>query len=153
TEHGPGREHAMSDVERNHPDPDRLTAFSLGRLDDADSAQVERHLAGCGACRDLAAAAGDDSLVTLLRSAGRQPGPTEATPGAPPPAASVQDATAADAGGAVPASADVPAELAGHPRYRVLGLLGVGGMGAVYKAEHQLMERPVALKVINRTLL
>jgi Tol biopolymer transport system component len=143
----------MTDADPTHPDPDRLTAFSLGRLDDADSAQVERHLAGCGACRDLAAAAGDDSLVSLLRSAGGQPGPTEVIPGDTPRAASVQDATTADAGAAGPASAGVPAELAGHPRYRVLGLLGVGGMGAVYKAEHQLMERPVALKVINRVLL
>src|SRR5262245_39845127 len=52
-----------------------------------------------------------------------------------------------------PPGADVPAELRDHPRYRVVGLLGVGGMGAVYKAEHQLMERVVALKVISRGLL
>ena len=32
-------------------------------------------------------------------------------------------------------------------------LLGVGGMGAVYKAEHQLMERTVAVKVINANLV
>jgi hypothetical protein len=35
----------------------------------------------------------------------------------------------------------------------VLQLLGSGGMGAVYKAEHRLMERPVALKVINAGLM
>ena len=46
-----------------------------------------------------------------------------------------------------------PAVLVGHPRYRVLELLGVGGMGAVFKAEHLLMERTVALKVINRQLI
>jgi serine/threonine protein kinase len=47
----------------------------------------------------------------------------------------------------------VPASLTDHTRYRVLELIGVGGMGAVYKAEHQLMERAVALKVINPNLV
>src|SRR5439155_2950945 len=44
-------------------------------------------------------------------------------------------------------------ELVDHPRYRVVGVLGAGGMGVVYRAEHRLMERPVALKVIHRDLL
>ena len=47
----------------------------------------------------------------------------------------------------------MPPELSAHPRYRVLALLGAGGMGAVYKAEHRLMERVVALKVMNRALV
>jgi predicted Ser/Thr protein kinase len=46
----------------------------------------------------------------------------------------------------------VPAALLDHPRYRVVRLLGSGGMGAVYQAEHRLMERPVALKVVKQTL-
>jgi hypothetical protein len=44
-------------------------------------------------------------------------------------------------------------ELANHPRYQVLELLGSGGMGAVYKATHRLMQRTVALKVINKDLV
>jgi WD40 repeat protein len=38
-------------------------------------------------------------------------------------------------------------------RYRVLGLLGEGGMGAVYEAEQDSPHRPVALKVIRPGLL
>ena len=51
-----------------------------------------------------------------------------------------------------PIPSEVPAALADHPRYRIVKWLGSGGMGAVYLAEHRLMERTVALKVINRDL-
>lgn len=44
---------------------------------------------------------------------------------------------------------DIPSGLQNHPRYRILKLLGAGGMGEVYLAEHQVMKRRVALKVIG----
>ena len=48
---------------------------------------------------------------------------------------------------------ELPRELADHPRYRIIKRLGTGGMGTVYLAEHRLMDRPVALKVIRDDLL
>ncbi|HWO10422.1 MAG TPA: protein kinase [Polyangiaceae bacterium] len=37
-------------------------------------------------------------------------------------------------------------------RYRVTSLLGEGGMGAVYRAEHTELKKPVALKVLNQEM-
>jgi serine/threonine protein kinase/biotin carboxyl carrier protein len=48
---------------------------------------------------------------------------------------------------------ELSAELADHPRYRIVKRLGSGGMGTVYLAEHRLMDRLVALKVIRHDLL
>jgi uncharacterized protein (TIGR03067 family) len=123
-----------------HPDATQLMAFGLGQLDEAESAAVESHLADCTACRSVVESAADDSVVALLRSA------------AQPDAGAAQNRTEGLRSPEAPAIPGVPVALVDHPRYRVQELLGVGGMGAVYRAEHQLMARPVALKVLNKAL-
>src|SRR5262249_38349373 len=47
----------------------------------------------------------------------------------------------------------VPPALADHPKYRVIRRLGTGGMGSVWLAEHTVMNRQVAVKVIRPDLL
>ncbi len=81
----------------------------------------------------------------------------------PPPFASLQGArreqhTVTGDGGVAPPSSlaeQTALALVGQlvaERYRVLELLGVGGMGAVYRAEHIHMRKPVALKVLHREM-
>jgi WD40 repeat protein/tRNA A-37 threonylcarbamoyl transferase component Bud32 len=120
-----------------HPSADELLAFGQGRLAPETAVVVEQHVAECDSCCRLLEDAAADSFMGRLRHA------QVALPG-----------TTADAlAGTLTDATAVPPELADHPRYRVLQLLGQGGMGAVYKAEHRRMDRPVALKVIHPGLI
>ncbi len=134
--------------------------------------EIEQHLSSCDSCCQAIREQPDDSLVAKLRgrnAATVAESVTEKIPRAEPPSgfqvpssfvvgpadnAAVHDqATNAGPLADPPALAGLPTELNDHPRYRVVAALGAGGMGTVYRAEHRLMDRPVALKVIRGDLL
>jgi serine/threonine protein kinase len=119
-------------------------AFAQGRLSDEGLVQLSAHLDDCVECRQTVEGIADDTLVSLLRAAHTEPKRDEL--------ASPTEAVTLPPVGPAQTSPGLPAELTDHPRYRVQELLGVGGMGSVYKAEHLLMERPVALKLISPAL-
>jgi hypothetical protein len=154
----------MNPTAEKHPSAEILQAFGRGLLEPADITAVDSHLAACPVCCAIVENVPDDPFLLHLRevktvmnhptvSAGPPPLPTaEAETVAPAVSPESDPAVGGEAASDAPASA-FPKELDGHPRYRVVSLLGQGGMGAVYKAEHLVMDRPVALKVIKPALL
>jgi WD40 repeat protein len=140
----------MSDTASTHPSLTKLAAYLEGRLPAGEHAVLQDHVAACASCRRLLQQRGEE-VENLEEGTVR---PVLTTPGeatrlleAPEPTGRPQQA--ASAAGVV----GLPVELADHPRYRILAPLGAGGMGAVFKAEHRLMERIVAVKVIRQDLI
>jgi serine/threonine protein kinase len=141
----------------SHPSREDLEAFALGRLDDGSHAGVEEHVDTCSSCQQIIEHVPGDAFVALLRSAESVSdavkaldGATMANTGADTPVACSMTSPwlSADA-----KDADIPAALLGHPRYEPLRLLGSGGMGTVWLAQHRVMGRQVAVKLIRSDLV
>ena len=112
-------------MDLEHPRREELAAFLSGTLADAEQEATAAHVADCDVCCALLRQLPDDPLVAQLR-------------GFKAPA--LDDASA------------LPVELREHPKYKIGRYLGAGGMGQVYQAEHRIMDRVVALKIIHRNL-
>src|SRR5262249_2071346 len=91
----------------------------------------------------------DDPLVLFMRAAAKPAGPRQADVADTVPASR----TGFSAPGSQTTTPPIPAELQDHPRYEMGTFLGGGGMGTVFLAEHGLVERRVAVKVIRKDYL
>jgi serine/threonine protein kinase len=120
----------------NHPSRKQLIAFVRGKLSASNQAAIASHIEGCETCCKKLREIPDDAFLERIREAH--------TP-----------ASSGDFELIATASKDnaLPRELSEHSRYKVGRFLGAGGMGLVYQAEHRLMGRVVALKIIHQHLI
>jgi serine/threonine protein kinase/WD40 repeat protein len=135
----------MTAAVQNHPPKEQLVAFGLGTLEPDEATQIEQHLESCSDCCETILDLADDTFVGLVRQcAVAAPASDESGVTLPAPGA---------AAARVAQEAELPAALRNHDRYEILELIGKGGMGDVYLAQHKLMNRQVALKVIKPHLV
>ena len=146
----------------NCPTENALRRYLIGDYSDEQGAEIEEHLSECAACEDTLAKF-DDTKDILLRHL--------------PMAAAVTDEGDTSESTSRPAwldrlKAELPKEpteptnsqsgefsvdqaanpLSGLESYELLGILGRGGMGVVYRGRHRQLGREVAIKIVHPKL-
>src|SRR5579871_6097261 len=129
-----------------HPNPEDLKAFRRGELSGARADSIAKHVARCARCREFIE-------VPEPVSARKSKSDSSPADSAPRTRMSGQYQRVAKADTAPRVVEGLPSELAGYSKYRFEKELGRGGMGVVYRATQTLMERTVAVKVINPAVL
>jgi serine/threonine protein kinase len=150
------------------PNTVELQRFLLGQVSEAEADTLEQHLVQCSRCRhSLQALDKPDSLLQTARAVTNRPAlqPHAGAAGliarlvqVSPTASDAEQSTGGTAANpavdlqALLAPPQGPGEIGRLGPYRVLDVLGAGGMGVVFRAEDPQLSRLVALKVIKPQL-
>jgi Putative zinc-finger len=133
-----------------HPSDQTLSAYGLGKLDDASAESVDKHLESCLDCQRRVAELSSDEFLGRLQNA-----QVRSDKSAAGWSRSGKSSTEGARGPVVPPSPvdTLPPELADHPDYELVRELGRGGMGVVYLVRNKLMGRLEVLKVVSGHLI
>ena len=149
-------------VMKECPSREVLEQLAAGGLSEDQRVAVRDHAAGCAGCQRVMLELKPTLSADVSSDAERTP--TRAAPVEPAAPVAITDRSLAPLVQDLNASAPTlsmgnrfdflqpatnPGELGRLGAYRVIRVLGEGGMGIVFKGEDPLLERPVALKVMK----
>ncbi len=165
----------METQNKQHPSAVHLAALTLGKLKPDTAAEVQSHLDECGDCRSFVSDTPRAELADIIKQAKHEAAAEQNTMATGfsgtvaslqifPQGVSPQEVVSKTPPASPPSSItnriehavgedEIPHDLFAQSKYRILRVLGRGGMGTVYEAEHVRMKRPVAIKVINLELV
>lgn len=164
----------METQSKEHPSALHLAALALGKLKPDAAVNVQSHLDECGDCRSFVSDTPRDELASIIKHAKQTaadqntmdtglsgtmasvrkspPGDLRAASTPATPSGSSASPTPVGFEHAISES-EIPHDLFVQTKYQIIRVLGRGGMGVVYQAEHVRLRRPVAIKVINAALV
>ena len=158
----------METRQSTHPSYRQLAALALGKLATEARDRLQAHVSACTTCQAFLAQTSRETLNSLLQqstppqNSAEQPTASVPRPRVTNPAMAMPPqarASAAQPSRQVPPPADsstddsIPRDLREQTKYRIVRILGRGGMGSVYEVHHQRLDRRQALKVINPELV
>ena len=140
----------------HHPSDETLCGLAKNALALDDTILVQQHVSRCKRCQCVIdeIRMEDSPSSESYSSAAAKPSASKPSAAKSSASKSIEPSDAESKSKApVKSTVPIPDELRNHPLYRVLKLIGRGGMGNVFLVEHKLTARKEVLKVIHPHLL